>query len=84
MKLRPLRESDLENMMRWVNDPDVVGRFAHFQREVTEAEELQYIRSMIESEEDDIYVVEADDGHNSWQQRVLGTRIRAKSYSSPG
>ena len=29
-RIRPLRMDDLDNIMSWVNDKEVVGRYAYF------------------------------------------------------
>jgi RimJ/RimL family protein N-acetyltransferase len=64
VRLRPLALSDVDNMMTWVNDPDIVGNFAAFAgRGFTREEELAYIERTLRSDADKVFAIErASDG----------------------
>src|SRR6266702_2241355 len=63
VKLRPLAETDVDAMMTWVNDPEIVGNFATFSgKPFTREEELAYVRKMIASTVDKVFAVERGDG----------------------
>jgi len=66
--LRPLAESDVDNIMTWVNDPDVVGNLAAFAGQpLTRADELEWIRRTLASSADVVFSILASDG-----ERYLG------------
>ena len=58
--LRPLEKRDLDNILSWVNDPTVVGRFGWSERTYTREDEEQYIDTILRSEHDRVYTVEED------------------------
>lgn len=60
--LRPLQRNDLDNIMPWVNDPDIVGNFQHFNRTMSREEEKQYLEKLLSSPTDKVFAVEAEDG----------------------
>lgn len=62
--LRPLAEQDVDDIMTWVNDREIVGNIASFSGEpFTREQELAYVRSMIASEQDRVFsVLRAGDG----------------------
>jgi len=64
VRLRPLELTDVDHMMAWVNDPDVVGNMASFAGEpFSRAQELAYIEKMRASPEDRVFAIErAEDG----------------------
>jgi RimJ/RimL family protein N-acetyltransferase len=64
VRLRPLVPADVDHMMAWVNDPEIVGNFAGFAgRAFTRDEELQYIERVTKSETDRVFAIErAADG----------------------
>lgn len=64
VRLRPLVTADVDHMMTWVNDPEIVGNFAGFAgRAFTREDELAYIERVTRSESDRVFVIErADDG----------------------
>lgn len=64
VRLRPLTLDDVDHMMAWVNDPDVVGNLAVFAgKPITRAEEVAYVERMLASKEDRVFAIErAGDG----------------------
>ena len=61
--LRPLETSDLENIMKWVNDPEVVGNFAELGKEITREEEEKYLERILSSDTDRMYAIEDQEGN---------------------
>lgn len=59
--LRPVSVDDLDTLMRWVNDPEVTGRFAHLGH-VTRDEERAYLEQIAKSETDRLYAIEDERG----------------------
>jgi RimJ/RimL family protein N-acetyltransferase len=56
--LRPLAESDVDHIMTWVNDPEIVGNLAAFAGEpFTRDDELAWIRRTIASTADVVFSV---------------------------
>lgn len=53
--LRPLELSDLEHIMGWVNDPDIVSNFGWFGKPVSREEEQQYLGRLLASPTDKMY-----------------------------
>lgn len=64
VRLRPIEEGDVDDILGWVNDPEVVGNLAAFSGEpFTREQELAYVRAMRASESDRVYsILAADDG----------------------
>ncbi len=62
VKLRPLERKDLDNMMAWVNDPEVIKNFARFSGEITREEEAGYLERMLASETDRVFAIENEEG----------------------
>jgi RimJ/RimL family protein N-acetyltransferase len=61
VRLRPLAPTDVDHMMTWVNDPDIVGNFAAFSgRAITRDEELAYIERVTRSDGDRVFVFERE------------------------
>lgn len=56
--LRPLAMTDVDNLMTWVNDPAVIGKFATFHDHRTRDEEEAYVRNMLGSKTDIVYSIE--------------------------
>ncbi len=59
--LRPASVDDLDTLMRWVNDPDVTGRFAHLGH-VTREQERVYLERITNSDIDRLYAIEDERG----------------------
>jgi RimJ/RimL family protein N-acetyltransferase len=56
--LRPLEESDVDDIMTWVNDPEIVGNLAAFSGEpFTRDQELAWIRSVRASNGDKVFSI---------------------------
>jgi len=56
--LRPLSEQDVDHILGWVNDRDVVGNLASFSgKPFTRKDELGYVRAMQASKVDRVYTV---------------------------
>ena len=65
LTLYPLSESDVNHMMTWVNAPDIIGNIATFdQAYFTWQEELDYIKRMQESEEDEVFSIWGEGIHD--------------------
>jgi RimJ/RimL family protein N-acetyltransferase len=63
IRLRPLALDDIDHVMGWVNDPDIVGNFAAFSGEpFTREQELAYLTKLIASPNERVFSVETDDG----------------------
>jgi RimJ/RimL family protein N-acetyltransferase len=64
VRLRPLDESDVDDIMTWVNEPDIVGNLAAFSGEpLTRDQELAWVRQIRASPSDRVFsIVAADDG----------------------
>ena len=59
VRLRPLAPGDVDSMMTWVNDPEIVGNFSGFAgRAFTREEELSYIEKMVASQVDRVFAIE--------------------------
>ena len=61
MKLRLTTLEDIDNIMGWVNDPEVLAKFANFSP-VTQEQEYKFLESLLKSPNDKTYTVEKDDG----------------------
>ena len=61
-KLRPLEMNDLDNVMSWVNNPDVIGNFQNFKMPISRANEAKYLETLLASENDKVFAIEAEDG----------------------
>jgi len=64
VRLRPLALSDVDRMMDWVNDPEIVGNIAAFSgKPLTRDDEETYVRKLLASSEDKVFAIErAADG----------------------
>lgn len=63
VRLRPVDESDVDHILSWVNDLEIVGNLAAFAgKPLTRDDELQYIRRMKTSREDRVFTITAPDG----------------------
>ncbi len=61
-KIRPLSMDDLDNIMQWINDPEVVGRYAYFTKPFTREKEALWLEQKINSKTDFFYVLENAEG----------------------
>lgn len=53
--MRPLEMSDVEGVMTWINDPDVVKNLQNFNKVFTIEGEAQYILKMLSSKDDFVF-----------------------------
>jgi len=62
--LRALAEDDVDDILKWVNNPDIVGNIATFSgKPFTRADELAYVQHMMASDSDRVFsVLRAGDG----------------------
>lgn len=60
--VRPLEMNDLDEIMKWVNDPEVIGKFANFRKPLTREDEAKYLEQIIASEKDELFAVETESG----------------------
>jgi len=60
--VRPLEMNDLDEIMKWVNDPEVIGKFTNFKRPMTREQEARYLEQIIASEKDQLFAVETESG----------------------
>ena len=61
-RLRPLQMTDLDSIMPWINDPEVVKNFQNFDKEVTREEEQRYLEKMLASPHDKLFAIETEAG----------------------
>lgn len=52
LKLKPLKLKDVEHIMTWVNDPEVVKNLQHFNKKFTKKDELAYVKKILASKND--------------------------------
>jgi RimJ/RimL family protein N-acetyltransferase len=78
--LRPLAESDVDHVMTWVNDPDVVGNLAAFSgHPFTRDDEIAWIRRTIASTSDVVFsVIESTDGRYLGQIGIHQIHARSR------
>ncbi len=55
--LRELRIEDLENVMMWANDPEIVKNFAKFDHKFTREEEKKFIECLTKSKDDKVFSI---------------------------
>ena len=60
--LRPLAMSDLDNIMTWVNDPEVTRNFAKLDHKFTREEEHEYLEKLLADPKSKMYAVETEQG----------------------
>jgi len=60
--LRPLEKKDVENVMSWVNDPEVIGNFQNFNHPISKEEELTFIENITKSKNDKSFSILSEDG----------------------
>lgn len=80
VRLRPLAESDVDDILRWVNDPEIVGNIAAFSGHAfTRDQELAYVRQILTSKADVVWsIVEADTGRYLGQTGLHQIHDRSK------
>lgn len=60
--LRPIRTSDVDDIMAWINDPDVTRNFANMSAAITREQELAWLEHVIASDTDRLYAVVDESG----------------------
>lgn len=60
IRLRSLDMSDVDNLLTWVNDPQVVGKFATFHEPLTREDEERYVHATLASKNDLVFSIEAN------------------------
>ena len=59
VRLRPLCEEDVDHILTWVNDPEIIGNIAAFSgRAFTREDELAYVRRTLASTTDLVFSIE--------------------------
>jgi RimJ/RimL family protein N-acetyltransferase len=62
VRLRPLAAEDVDHIMGWVNDPEIVGNLAAFAgAPMTREDELRWIARVTASKEDRVFSIFGDD-----------------------
>ena len=62
MRLRPIRLDDVDEILQWINEPEITRNFAAMSKTITREQELAYLERMIASDVDRLWAVEDDDG----------------------
>jgi RimJ/RimL family protein N-acetyltransferase len=80
VRLRALDERDVDDIMTWVNDPEIIGNLAAFSgKPFTRADEVAYVRAMRASLGDVVFsVLAADDGRYLGQVGVHQIHARSR------
>ena len=55
LTIKPLSLEDVDHLMGWVNDHEVVGRFISFTRHFSREDELAYVKKVSTSENDRVF-----------------------------
>jgi RimJ/RimL family protein N-acetyltransferase len=77
--LRPLAESDVDSIMTWVNDPEIVGNLAAFSGQAfTRDDELAWIRRTLGSTDRVFSITAAEDGRYLGQIGIHQIHARSK------
>lgn len=61
--LRVLTTADIDHVMTWVNDHEVMAYFANRQTHITREEELRYLDELVASQNDRVYSIFAGDAY---------------------
>ena len=62
--LRPISLDDVDDIMEWINDPQVTRNFAGLSKTITREEEARFVQQMIDSETDRLWAIIDQDGLN--------------------
>ena len=57
IKLKPLQLTDVEYIMTWVNDPEVVKNLQHFDKKFTREDEEVYVKKILASKNDFVFSI---------------------------
>src|SRR3989344_4441756 len=55
LKMRPLELADVDYIMTWVNNPDVIKNLQHFNKKFTKKDELEYVKKILKSKTDFVF-----------------------------
>ena len=61
-QLRPLRMDDLDNMMEWINNTEIIINFQNFDMNITREQEQKFLERILASESDRMFAVEDENG----------------------
>ncbi len=80
VRLRPLEESDVDHIMTWINDPEIVGNLAAFSGSAfTRDQELAWVRQVRTSRSDVVFsIVDAADDRYLGQCGIHQIHDRSK------
>jgi RimJ/RimL family protein N-acetyltransferase len=80
VRLRPLDESDVDDIMTWVNEPEIVRNLAAFSgAPLTREQELAWVRQVRASTSDLVFsILAADDGRYLGQCGIHQIHARSK------
>lgn len=53
--MRPLQLKDVDHIMTWVNDPEVVKNLQHFNKKFTKKDEEKYVKKILASKNDFVF-----------------------------
>lgn len=53
--MKPLKLNDIDNIMTWVNDPEVVKNLQHFNKKFTRKDEEKYVKKILTSKNDFVF-----------------------------
>ncbi len=53
--MKPLELGDVDNIMTWVNDPEVVKNLQHFDKEFSREDEKNYVQKILTSKNDYVF-----------------------------
>jgi RimJ/RimL family protein N-acetyltransferase len=63
VRLRPVTMDDLDDIMSWVNDPDVTANIANIQKRISRAQEAAWLMKALENPNERIFsILDADTG----------------------
>lgn len=78
--LKPLSAKDIDFVMAWVNDPEVIKNFQNFDKKISRAEESSFIKKLISSKNDRTFSIFKKDNKEyvgqisinqiSWQNKL--------------
>jgi RimJ/RimL family protein N-acetyltransferase len=58
VRLRPVTLRDLDRIMSWINDPEVVSNIANINASITRAQEARWLRKTLKSPNDRLFSIE--------------------------
>jgi len=57
VRIKPVSLNDINNIMSWINDPDVIKNFQHFGKKFTKQEELKFLKKVLANNTDYIFSI---------------------------